>query len=332
VKRSARWASASTRPEVRAFGRRLVSAGLGLVPVRLLVPLRGRFVAARPGTRRRRALGAVLEVVRHRGIPSAAQTFVLPDRPSVHFVRADSLVLQRAYWMGTEGWEPELAAWWPVLCREAAGVLELGANVGYYTVQGALAAPATPYRAVEPHPETAAVLRRNLALNHCTHVEVVEGAAVPTDGAGRVQLLVPDADHFATPAGALIAGRSEIQRAGAVAMSVRSVPVGSLMDGVDLVKLDVEGQEHELLRALWPCLMEHRPTLCIELLRDTPKLRGLLIELCEQAGYTILAPSRDGLRAIPLDRLRRVALDEFLVTRDLIFTTAPALRRRAEEA
>jgi FkbM family methyltransferase len=299
------------------------------VPVGVLVPLRKQFAAARPDTWRHRALGGVLEVVRHRGIPAGEQTFALPDRPSVRFVRADSLVLQRAYWMGTDGWEPDLAMWWPVLCSEATGVLELGANVGYYTVQGALAAPQTPYRAVEAHPETAAVLRRNLELNHCAHVEVIEGAAVPTDVPGPVQLVVPDTDHFATPAGALVEGRSEIRRAGAVALSVPAVPVASLVDGVDLVKLDVEGQEHELLRALWPCLMEHRPTLCVELLRGTPKLRELLIELCEQGGYSILAPSRERLRAIPLDRLRQVALDDFLETRDLIFTTSPALRRRA---
>jgi hypothetical protein len=74
--------------------------------------------------------------------------------------------------------------------------------------------------------------------------------------------------------------------------------------------------------------MEHRPTLCIEVLRGTPKLRELLIELCEQAGYSILAPGRDGLRTIPLDRLRRVAPDEFVETRDLIFTTAAAPSRR----
>src|SRR3712207_7346831 len=54
---------------------------------------------------------------------------------------------------------PELLPWWRKLCRASERVLELGANVGYFSVQGALAAPQARYTAVEPHPFSVDVCR-----------------------------------------------------------------------------------------------------------------------------------------------------------------------------
>jgi FkbM family methyltransferase len=316
------------RGGTRAVGWRILGAVLGWVPVRLLKHVRSQFLVSPHGSRRRRVLRQVLEVVRHRGLPVGESTFALVDDPSIRFAREDSAVLQRVYWMGREGWEPELVRWWPVLCSEATGILELGANVGYYTVQGARAAPHAPYRAVEPHPRTAAVLRGNLELNGISTVEVVEAAATGDSAAGSVELLVPRFDHFDTPAGALVAERSEIRRPGTRAIQVVSVPVTTLMGGVDLLKLDVEGQEHELLQALVPHLVESRPTICVELLLGTPKLRGLLIHICELVGYTILIPGRSRLRELPLHRLRTTPESERLETRDVILTSAPTILGR----
>jgi hypothetical protein len=81
---------------------------------------------------------------------------------------------------------------------------------------------------------------------------------------------------------------------------------------VDLIKMDVEGQEHVLLGALRAHLQERRPTLFVEVLAGTPQLRALLAELCATGGYRCYALSDRGPVELDTDRLAVVRLmDEY---------------------
>ena len=264
----------------------------------------------------------LLTALRHGGIPAAVRTFRLADNPARSFVAADSLVLAQLYWFGEQGWEPELLQWWRELCRRSAAVLELGANVGYFTVQGALAAPATRYVAVEPHPTSLALCRTHLRLNGVTWVELVAAAAV-TDAAGGVRLLVPD-DQQAAPTVAFVDTDGELPRAMAgpqrTAIEVPAVDVRTLLAGVDLLKLDVEGQEHALLAAALDHLRTRRPTIVVEVLPGTVRLRRLLAELSRGLGYRCYVPQRRRLVFLDPDRLDRIDLLTEYGVQDLILS------------
>jgi FkbM family methyltransferase len=225
-------------------------------------------------------------------------TFRLVDNPDLEFTAADSQVLGQLYWYGgEEGCEPELLPWWRRFCRDARSVLELGANVGYFAVQGGRAAPGVRYVAVEPHPLSAEICRANLALNDVASVEVVVAAAVADRDVTSVPLLVP-ADQQATPTIAFLSSDTELpaeMARGSVAVAdVPAVDVRHLLDGVDLLKLDVEGQEHTLLTACREHIRERRPTLFVEVLPGTERLCALLAELCASDGYRCYALSRRG--------------------------------------
>jgi len=258
---------------------------------------------------------AVLRRLYRGGIPRAVARFRLVDNPDLELVAVDSQVLEQLYWCGEDGWEPELLPWWRAFCRSARSVLELGTNVGYFAVQGARAAPGVRYVAVEPHPVSARVCRTHLALNGVTSVQVVEAAAVADAEVASVPLLVP-ADQAATPTVAFLAPDTELpaDMAGDLpaVVEVPAVDVRSLLDGVDLIKMDVEGQEHVLLGAMREFLSERRPTLFVEVLAGTPQLRALLAELCAVDGYRCYALSRQGPVELGMDRLAGVHLmDEY---------------------
>jgi FkbM family methyltransferase len=219
----------------------------------------------------------------------------LVDNPDLEFLAVDSQVLGQLYWAGERGWEPELLPWWRRFCREARSVLELGANVGYFSVQGGRAAPWVRHVAVEPHPLSAEVCRANLALNHVESVEVVEAAAVADPGVSSVPLHVP-ADQQATPTVAFLPADTELPAGMAgsttAVLDVPAIDVRRLLDGVDVIKLDVEGQEHLLLEAARDHLREVRPTLFVEVLPGTARLRALLADLCAADGYRCYALTR----------------------------------------
>ncbi|BCB75774.1 hypothetical protein GCM10022251_26320 [Phytohabitans flavus] len=275
-------------------------------------------LAAVPPLRR---YSPVRRAVRWGGVPRAVHTFALPDNPELRFVNADSQVTQQLYWGGERGWEPELLPWWRYACRRAAKVVELGSNVGYYAVQGGRAAPGARYLAVEPHPTSARTCRENLALNGITSVEVLAAAATADPAQPYIDLVVPW-EQQGTPTVAFMARGSELPASmadrRATTVRVPAVDVRSLLDGVDVLKVDVEGQEHALLAASWAPLREHRPTIFVEVLPGTPQLRALLARLCVELGYRCFIPRPDRLVPLSPGRLPTVDVQGEQGTNDLI--------------
>jgi FkbM family methyltransferase len=306
------------------LGRRLLTGTVHRLPPRATEAFRGPAVPPRSPAAAIRLM--VTHLLRRGGIPAAVDAFVLLDNPCLRFVNADSLVLQQLYWFGEQGWEPELLAWWRYLCRRSSSIVELGTNVGYYTVQGARAAPHARYLAVEPHPASVRACRANLALNRIDSVEVIAAAAVADPSVTSTELIVPW-EQLAAPTVAFMPTSSELpsrmtRRHGAV-LTVPAVDVRSLLTGVDLLKLDVEGQEHELLAAGWEHLQARHPTVIIEVLPGTPRLRALLVALCEDLGYRCYAPVRDRLVPLAARSIPDLSVQHTFGGNDLIMSADP---------
>lgn len=284
-----------------SFGQRArvaarVAAGHGLRAVPLTV-----IEAAR----RRHLLAGVL---RHRSIADLGE-FTVSGRFPVRLAAVDSRLARMLYWYGEHGYEANEVLWWRHLCAGAQGILEIGANIGYYTVQGALAAPDVPYMSVEAHPESVAIVRRNLSLNSIDHVRVVHGAVVgETTGDELVELALPELEHYVAPTGAFVASGTEgvgTRRPSDRSISVPAIATASLIDGVDLVKLDIEGFEHTVLAPILQPLVERRATILVEVLRDTPMLRSQLSGLATK-GYRFWLVSGPELRKVPVGALKHV--------------------------
>ena len=297
------------RLQLRA--RRMTAGVVRRLPVAVADRLRGP-VTAPPGSGRYRVHTALLEVVRRGGIPAGVSSFALRDNPGLRFVSAQSLVLHRLYWFGEQGWEPQLLPWWRRCCRGASAILELGANVGYFTVEGARVAPHARYVAVEPYPASARVCRANLELNRIDSVE----------------LRVPQ-DQLAAPTVAFLGADSELpepmSRHVTQTVAVPAVDVRSLLPGVDLLKLDVEGQEHALLAAGRDHLRTHRPTVFVEVLPGTGRLRRLLADLCQEDGYRCYVPRDEDLVRLEVPDILGAHLLDRYGGQDVILSADPEL-------
>jgi FkbM family methyltransferase len=287
---------------------------------------------APPRSRRHQAHQALLQLLRRGGIPAGVVTFTLSDNRELAFVNAESLVLHQLYWFGEQGWEPQLLRWWRRFCGHSSAILELGANVGYFTVQGARAGPRARYVAVEPCPTSARVCRANLELNRVESVELVTAAAVAQPGPPAVELRVP-ADQLATPTVAFIGSDTELPepmtRHVTRTIAVPAVDVRSLLSGVDLLKLDVEGQEHALLSAGRHHLRARRPTVFVEVLPDTARLRRLIVDLCQDDGYHCYVPYGDALVRLEAPDVLGARLLDRYGGQDVILSADSQLDRRS---
>jgi FkbM family methyltransferase len=309
--------------------RRMTTGVVRRLPVTVADRLRGPVTAPPPG-RRHRARDALAGVLRRGGIPAGVTTFTLRDNQDLAFVNAQSLVLHQLYWFGEQGWEPQLLPWWRRFCRRASAVLELGANVGYFTVQGAKAAPHARYIAVEPYPASARVCRANLELNRVESVELVVAAAVTDAELPAVELHVPR-EQLATPTVAFIAADTELpermRRRVTQTISVSAVDVRSFLSGINLLKLDVEGQEHALLAASREHLRTRKPTVFVEVLPGTTRLRQLIADLCRDDGFQCYVPRADSLVRLEISDILGAPLLDRYGCQDVILSAEPHLDR-----
>src|SRR5688572_19030398 len=148
--------------------------------------------------------------------------------------------------------------------RVGAGmrVIDVGANVGYYTVLlASLVGPSGRVIACEPDPDNAALLRRSVAENGFSHVAIVEAAVT---GAGGRATLYQDASWH----GVHSLARANTVNPGDGRVDVVTVTLDALMEdahaGIDFVKMDAQGAESDILRGAARLLGQGHARLLIE--------------------------------------------------------------------
>jgi FkbM family methyltransferase len=260
---------------------------LAIVPLRWLSPFRRGVVTLRRGSFLRNICVAALKPFAQARSHLGRLKEVTPlDRPDLKFSAVDSMVIDDVYWFGIQGYEGIGAEVWGRLCSRARRILEIGGNVGLFTVVGARAT-AGSYTVVEPVPNVAAILRKNLELNRITSVELVEGAVVPFETSRSVKLNIPSEGRDA-PVGAHLIDNVEIARRNSErVIEVRGIACAQLAQNCDLIKIDAEGIEVELLKSIRHMLVADKPSLFVEVLPDASELGAFLSALAIEAHYLI---------------------------------------------
>jgi len=157
-----------------------------------------------------------------------------------------------------KGW----TAWMSAHVHAGMHVVDVGANVGYYTVLLAnLVGPSGRVIACEPDPGNAALLRRSVAENGFAHVQVVEAAA--TDAEGRATLHQDAAWH-----GVHSLARENCVNPGEGRVEVATVSLDALLAGagrdVDFVKIDAQGAEPAIVRGAGRLLAQAHARVLME--------------------------------------------------------------------
>ena len=176
-------------------------------PLSWYYPLRKGAVALRRGSIPRSACVAILKHAARSRRPSEILTEIRPlDMPQIAFIATGSMVLDIVYWFGVQGYEGKVADVWESLCANSSNVLEVGGNIGLYSVIGGLVTKGS-YTVVEPVPAVATALRQNLQRNKVLNVTVIEAAAIPGHDPRRVALNIPNEGRDSPVGSHLVDGR-----------------------------------------------------------------------------------------------------------------------------
>jgi FkbM family methyltransferase len=284
----------------------MLRAVVQATPISWFTPFRRGAVFLPRGSLLRSACVAILKIAstRRRVVDTLHEVRPL-DRPEISFEPVDSMIMDAVYWFGIQGYEGVLATVWASLCRQSTSVLEIGGNVGFYSVIGGLEAHGD-YTVVEPLPTVTKTLSANLRRNGIHRVVIRVGAAIAAADPRNVEISIPD-EGRAAPVGAHLTIDSEVSgRKSVRTLSVPGFPFADLARGRDLIKIDAEGIEYELLNAGRAVIGESRPTIVVEVLPESVKLAALVCEIAAAQGYVI-----NVVPAYGSDRIVAVAAGDF---------------------
>lgn len=175
--------------------------------------------------------------------------------------------------------------------------VDVGAHVGEYTVR--LAKYFKKVIAIEANPASAEVLKKNLELNGIKNVEVINVAVGRKRGKGVLNIR---------------GGSSTLlsQYESPEKIEVKVVPLDELIEGCDVIKIDVEGYEEEVIRGASKIIFENKPVILIEHheYREYKDLKGMrerirmLLKgyrsLCIDQVHWLYVPRSRDLRNYPL--------------------------------
>lgn len=140
---------------------------------------------------------------------------------------------------------------------ESATILDVGAHKGYFSLFAARhAAPGARIIAVEPHPQTAVILRENLRRNGVEKVQVAECALAGNEGTAHLHL----AQSFSH---SLHAGPD------AEAVEVETTTLPALIgryefEQIDFLKMDCEGAEYDVFLSAEAATLDRIGALSLE--------------------------------------------------------------------
>jgi FkbM family methyltransferase len=189
--------------------------------------------------------------------------------------------------------------------HEGDVVLDIGANIGAHTLPLAqLVGAAGRVIALEPTRWAFQKLSANVARNPALAPRVIARQMMVTD---NVSGGMPPAIYSSWPLG----GHDDLHEdhqgrlmptEGAVSMTLDQLVEEQKLTRVDLIKLDVDGNEHAVLRGGAGTLRRFQPPVMLELAPYVHELTqefASMLERLGSLGYELTGPSRD--RALPHD-------------------------------
>ncbi len=163
-------------------------------------------------------------------------------------------------------------------------VVDIGANVGFFTCRAATAAKHTRVVAVEPVSAYLAVLRRNVERNGLQNVRILPFAVSGTSG-GKVTICV-----WYTPSGEPKTHRPILPDAKRETETVTGMTLGDIfeaahVDHCNLLKIDVEGAEYELFEGVSPETWARIERVVMETHEVPGRAPSELVEVLKAQGF-----------------------------------------------
>ena len=209
-------------------------------------------------------------------------------------MRLDMLGGHRRFALGT--YEPEISQVMQAFLKNGATALDIGANIGYFTLLMArLVGAEGRVIAFEPFLPVFSLLQENLSLNHLAWAQAECLAVSDSMGLAKMESEKGNENSFITHL-------SETGDLMVSTISLNQYINTRKLSSLDFIKIDVEGAEDAVINGMIRVLQKFHPIVLVEIHRhDGAESSGLgqLVEI----GYQLQNVEKGGL--YPCDTLAR---------------------------
>lgn len=180
-------------------------------------------------------------------------------------------VQQLVYFFGTYINEETAIQVWKHYVQDSRVIIDVGANFGFYSLLSADINPNAKIYAFEPSPYILQSLKRNIELNHYQNI-CIHPVGV-SDKSGKFKLYVSDVNNTGMSS---LVDRGDYSKytVDVDVVSLDEFVVANSLSAIDLIKIDVEGNEFNVIKGMEEIIKIHQPVIFIELLNDTLKNFG----------------------------------------------------------
>ena len=156
---------------------------------------------------------------------------------------------------------------WIALCREAAVILDVGANTGVYSLVAQTVNPQARVYSFEPLQRAHDSLKANVALNGYG-IDCRRTALSDYDGDGVIYDLPVEHNYTASVNRNNYPSTYSVKETPIKTMTLSTFIETEKLDRVDLIKIDVESHEPHVLAGMGPYLAAMKPVLLVEIWND----------------------------------------------------------------
>lgn len=173
-------------------------------------------------------------------------------------------IQQQLFWYGH--YEKPLEIVLNKLLRPDSTFIDIGANIGYFSLLAARSAPEGKIVAFEPVSYLFEALEKNVALNNIVNIQPAKIAISEKNESRLIYLSAEDntgMSSFCKPEN--YSGKSETVKV----LSLDSWFAGSGLSKIDIIKIDVEGNELAVLKGMKRVMEICRPHMLLEVNPET---------------------------------------------------------------
>ena len=185
------------------------------------------------------------------------------------------------------------------LCQHIRGFMDIGANIGYYSLLAAKQNPSMQIISFEPAKGPLHYLRKNVAANQLNNIQVESQALSEKEGTITFHEVksrkYPYLEHNLAGTGSAAAlNKGEAFTVNEVSTTTLDTFAENLSFPLDLIKMDTEGTEHLILEKGLNTLKKHLPIVICETLFQSNEAQ--LEAIFHDLGYECYNHYPEGLR------------------------------------
>jgi FkbM family methyltransferase len=209
------------------------------------------------------------------------------------YLREDSFIENEILKNGLYGnWEKESLKIWAELSKNCQIIIDIGANTGIYSLLAQNNNPQSKIIAIEPIDTNFAVLSQNIKQNQFP-IYTENVALSDIEGIAKMYMLKDRLNYMTSVNDDRYSLHPEIK--GNIEVVEIEVPLKSYsyihqkynLEDLHLIKIDVEGHEATVIKAMVPYIEKYKPSILIEVIGD--ENAKVLDSIFKEIGYMFIS-------------------------------------------